>query len=76
MTREQAMDTTHREQGVEALVEALRTVPPADWLIAMHEHYRKTGTFRPEDLRRLLGDPTRRVEVGPQATLASFFRTQ
>ena len=35
---------------------------------------RRTGSYRPEDLRRLLGDPIRAVEVGPNASLASFFR--
>jgi hypothetical protein len=47
-------------------------IPPADWVRAMIEHYRLTGTYRPEDLRRLLGDPNRAVEVGPNASLPSF----
>lgn len=37
----------------------------------IHEHYRKTGVFRPEDLRRVLGDPNQSVEIGPNSTLAS-----
>jgi len=51
----------------------LRELPPADWVTAMIEHYRRTGSYRPEDLRRLLGDPNRSVEVGPDTSLASFF---
>ena len=51
----------------------LRELPPADWVTAMIEHYRRTGSYRSEDLRRLLGDPNRSVEVGPDASLASFF---
>ncbi len=51
----------------------MRQLPPADWVRAMIEHYQRTGSYRTEDLRRLLGDPNRAVEVGPNASLASFF---
>lgn len=37
----------------------------------MHRHFRKTGKYRPEDLRRLLGDPNQGVEIGPDSTLAA-----
>ncbi len=55
-----------------SLQERLSKSPPPDWLVKMHEHYAKTGTYRPEDLLRLLGDPNRRVEVGPTSSLSSF----
>jgi hypothetical protein len=42
-----------------------------DWVREMKEHYAKTGTYRPEDLRRLLGDPTKRIDVRERANLAS-----
>ncbi len=51
----------------------MRQLPRADWVRAMIEHYQRTGSYRTEDLRRLLGDPNRVVEVGPNASLASFF---
>jgi hypothetical protein len=51
----------------------MRQLPPADWVRAMIEHYQRTGSYRTEDLRRLLGDPNRAVEVGANASLASFF---
>ncbi|MGA2617904.1 MAG: hypothetical protein ABSF26_09850 [Thermoguttaceae bacterium] len=51
----------------------LRELPAADWVRAMIDHFHRTGSYRPEDLRRLLGDPNRSVEVGPNASLASFF---
>ena len=51
----------------------LRQLPPADWVRAMIDHYQRTGSYRSEDLRRLLGDPNRSVEAGPNASLASFF---
>ncbi len=49
----------------------LRQIPPADWVIDMIAYYRRTGTYRPQDLRRLLGDPNRSVTVGPSADLSS-----
>ncbi len=49
----------------------LQELPPAEWVRAMIVHFQRTGAYRPEDLRRLLGDPNRSVEVGPNANLAS-----
>lgn len=51
----------------------LSQAQPAEWVRKMIEHYRRTGTIRPEDLRRLLGDPTKGVEVGSSASLTSLF---
>jgi hypothetical protein len=53
----------------EALRELLTRTPPPVWLVEMIEHYRRTGTFRPEDLHRLVGDPNRGVRVDPNATV-------
>ncbi len=38
----------------------------------MIEHDRRTGTYRVDDLRRLLGDLAKRVETGPDDSLASL----
>jgi hypothetical protein len=43
----------------------LRNVRGADWVRAMQQHYNDTGTYRIEDLRRLLGDPMRGVSLRP-----------
>jgi len=51
----------------------LEELPPADWVRQMIDHYNRTGSYRLEDLRRLLGDPNRAVQIGPNANLASFF---
>jgi hypothetical protein len=51
----------------------LRELQPADWVRDMLDHYRRTGTYRPTDLRRLLGDPNRGVEIGPNSSRSSFF---
>lgn len=53
--------------------EALRQLPRADWVGSMIDYFEQTGTYRPEDLRRLLGDPNRSVEVGPKSSLSSLF---
>ncbi len=39
-----------------------KTSPPA-WLLDMIEYHRRTGTYRPRDLRRLLGKPKESVAV-------------
>jgi hypothetical protein len=47
-----------------------------EWVRKMIEHYWQTGTYRPEDLQRLLGDPNKGVEVRPNMSLASFFQSK
>jgi hypothetical protein len=65
-----AVTDDERQRDIQA---KLRQLQPADWVRAMIDHYQRTGSYRPEDLRRLLGDPNRAVDVGPRASLASFF---
>ena len=48
-------------------------IPPADWVLDMIDHYHRTGSYRPEDLRRLLGDPNKAVEVGPNTSISAYF---
>jgi len=50
----------------------LEQMPAAPWVQEMIEHYRRTGTCRLEDLRRLLGDPSKGIEVGANCGLSSF----
>ena len=54
---------------MENLQDRLRSMPTPEWLLKMQQRYAETGTYRHEDLRRLLGDQNRRVEVGPNASL-------
>jgi hypothetical protein len=67
------MSTVTQDDLQREIQAKLRELPPADWVRAMIDHFQRTGSYRPEDLRRLLGDPNRPVEVGPNASLASFF---
>lgn len=62
------MPEKHRENARE-LQDMLWDLPPADWVLEMQDHYRRTGWYRPEDLRRLLGDPTGRSTSGPNSSL-------
>ena len=44
----------------------------ADWVREMREHRARTGGYRPQDLRRLLGDPNKRVEMGPETSIKDY----
>ena len=45
----------------------------AKWVREMKEHFARTGCYRAEDLRRLLGDPKRGVTVGPNESMRKYF---
>jgi hypothetical protein len=66
------MSTASQDDLRREVAAKLRELPPADWVTAMIDHYHRHGWYRPEDLRRLLGDPNRSVVAGPDASLASF----
>ncbi|MCI0637724.1 MAG: hypothetical protein L0Y72_08860 [Gemmataceae bacterium] len=50
--------------------ELLARAEAPEWIREMIRHYRKTRKFRPQDLRRLLGNPNVGVEFGPNSSLA------
>lgn len=50
----------------------LLKMPPAEWVRRMVEHHRRTGTYRTQDLRRLLGDPNKRVDNRPETLQAAL----
>ena len=64
----QTMPAPSKPEIDQALRDLLENTPPPSWLVDMLEHYRRTGTFRPEDLKRLLGDPSKGVEIGPDTS--------
>ena len=47
----------------EEIHKELANMKEAPWVRKMKEHFNKTGRYRAEDLYRLLGDPTRGVEL-------------
>jgi len=44
-----------------------RNVVESLWLHDMREHFAETGSYRAQDVRRILGNPWDRVEVATQA---------
>jgi len=64
-------DESDTQVASKSMEDRLREAPPADWVLAMIEHHRRTGTYRPRDLRRLLGDPTKGVEMSARSSLAA-----
>jgi hypothetical protein len=57
----------------EQIAEKLANLPEPAWVREMKAYYLKTGKFRPEDLRRLLGDPNRAVQVGARDSMAKCY---
>ncbi|MEO1235523.1 MAG: hypothetical protein AAFX76_01910 [Planctomycetota bacterium] len=39
------------------------------------QHFAETGQSRPDDLRQLLGDPTKRVSLGSESAVNSFLNS-
>jgi hypothetical protein len=66
------METKSQQAAAAKLREVAARAPMAEWLRSMIEHYQRTGTYRPEDLDRLLGDPNRRVEVKAEQSVSSL----
>ena len=57
----------------EEMKDRLGKLPEPEWIRKMREHYTKTGSYRPEDLRRLLGDPTHGVEMSCRPSIPNYF---
>jgi hypothetical protein len=70
------MPKTSEADLQEKYLELLQQAQPPDWIREMVEHYRRTGKYRPQDLRRLLGDPTEGVEVGPNTSIAALLAAE
>lgn len=68
-----AMQKTDLQRHIQDQLQAL---PAAEWVRDMVEHYRRTGAYRSQDLRRLLGDPRKGVEVGPNPSLSAHFSAE
>jgi len=53
--------------------ELLCNTAPPEWLLDMHDHYAETGSFRTEDILRVLGDPKKGVEMASEDRVKSCF---
>jgi len=68
------MNNNGRDDLRREIEERMRDIPPAPWVVDMIDHYQRTGWYRPSDLRRLLGDPTKGVEVPIQGHEMEAFK--
>jgi hypothetical protein len=40
-----------------------------EWVESMHAHFRRTGAYRASDIRRVLGDPLKSVQINARTDL-------
>ena len=59
---------------LEEIRKELVSLPEADWVREMKEHYDKMGFYRASDLRRLLGNPKMGVSVGEEGDLSEWMK--
>ena len=53
----------YNNQYFNQLIDIASQLHPPDWLIKMHKHYSENGFYRPEDLKRVLGDSNEGVSI-------------
>jgi hypothetical protein len=67
------MNICHRDtKNCLDLGEAMREAPTPEWIVDMRRHFIETGSYRTSDLRRLLGNPTKRIDTRPEDAMAFF----
>jgi len=59
----------------EKLQEKFYSIGPAGWVTNMINFYNENGFYRAEDLRRLLGNPTRGVEISEKGSREALLQT-
>lgn len=71
------MSADQKEQNVSnaAHFDWQQKVRVPEWVREMKEYYMRTGEFRPEDLKRLLGDPAKGVEMPVAGSISNHFCT-
>lgn len=69
------MTTTGLEKTEQSrdLADYFRAVADPEWVRRMLEYYSRHGHYRPQDIERLLGDPTKSIEIGPRGGLPKNF---
>ena len=60
----------------DTLKKKFANLPEAEWIREMKEYHERTGTYRPADLRRLFGDPMRRVTSGGSIDFVKHYATK
>jgi hypothetical protein len=63
------MSNDNDNKRIDSLLALMAQQSPPAWLVRMRDDYKKTGTYRSEDLGRLLGDPKQGVSPGDLGVL-------
>lgn len=58
------------KNGEESSAQSTESEPR--WVTEMHEHFQRTGFYRPQDIQRVLGDPRESVEIRLDTPLAQY----
>jgi hypothetical protein len=66
------MHNPPQQEEIDQALRDLQRAPSPAWVEDMISHYQRTGTYRPADLRRLLGDPNQVVSIGPETSTESL----
>ncbi len=67
-------DFTTIKLPVVSLQAAAQAVELPEWIRKMNAHLRTTGSYRSEDVRKVLGDRQKGIELGSQVSLSSLFQ--
>ena len=76
MTRIQQPTAAQSRAKPKRLEELVQRTPLPAWIDKMTEHYQETGSYRPEDLLKVLGNQQKGVEVGSSISLTSMMQSQ
>lgn len=57
------------KKQAKSLQEHMESLPVPEKVRRAIEHYNRTGTFRPEELRRVLGPPNQGISMGSRQGL-------
>lgn len=59
-----------------SLSEVAQGTSVPDWVKSMTDFYLATGSFRQEDVQKVLGDPKKSIEVGSNISLSSMTQSR
>lgn len=61
--------TMKQSKTTKSLQEHMESLPVPEKVRRVVDHYNRTGTYRPEELRRVLGSPNQGVSMGSRNDL-------
>jgi hypothetical protein len=69
-------DKTQSKPDLQRLADAAQAVSLPEWVKSMTDHYLSTGSFRQQDVRKVLGDPKKGIQVGSDVSLSSMMQSR